>query len=114
MAGVGSTEATSLVDWYVGVTGLPDNRRKLIRLVKKIIEECGGVGKAKQVLSFHLSSSWRRRNTPYLEYVVTQLDRYKAQLGLDGENRTASVERGDGFPDVVFIPSLAVAEGQRG
>lgn len=111
MEGVGSTDATTLVDWYVAATGLIDSRRKLIRQVKQIIQECGGVREAKRVLGFHLSSEWRRRNAPSLEYVMSQVPRYKASLGLGEESRAVrvSVERGDGFPDVVFAP-LAVAE----
>lgn len=116
MEGVGSTDATSLVDWYVGATGLIDNRRKLIRLVNKIIRECGGGLEAKRVLGFHLSSDWRRRNARDLEYVVSQLDRYKEQLGLTGGGQAtrASVERGDGFPDVVFAPLAVAVAVQRG
>ena len=114
MAGVGSTGATGLTDWYVQATGLTDNRRKLVGLVKKIVLECGGIREAKQVLALHLSSDWRRRNTPYLEHVVSKLDEYKRELGLENRAARVSVERGDGFLDVVFVPSLAVAEVGRG
>lgn len=113
MKGAGSTDATDLVDWYVSASGLIDNRRKLIRLMKKIVEECGGYLEARRVLGFHLSSDWRRRNAKSLEYVVSQLDRYKQSLGLDEEDQAmrVSVERGDGFPDVAFVPlAVAVAE----
>jgi len=115
MVGVGSTDATSLTDWYVSATGLIDNRRKLIRQINKIIQECGGYVGARGVLSLHLSSDWRRRNAKSLEYVLSQLDRYKAALGLteEGQAGRVSVERGDGFPDVAFVP-LAVVEVQRG
>lgn len=111
MEGVGSTPSTSLVDWYVRAVSLIDNRRKLVRQMKKIVRECGGEERARQVLVFHLSSGWRRRNAKSLEYVLSQLDRYKAALGMDDQETRLSVERGGGFPDVVFVSS-ALAEAE--
>jgi hypothetical protein len=84
--GKGRSSAVKLATWYVKRSGLGTTAtRRDVNKVKALIASAGNVEGAERILKRHLSDSWRWKNQKPLEFVLSNLDRYRRELGMISE-----------------------------
>lgn len=95
---IGRSEAVNLARWYAAFAGMGESDRKMVAMIKTLINRVGNKDNAERVLRHHLSDRRRWRGQKPLEFVLAALKEYCERLGIelrDGPLREWGVPRAE-------------------